>query len=179
MPTLDAAAVPLVPPPAAPVPLLEMPTTPLLPGFAFDIVIAPVVRVGQTVPFTVTLINRATSPGDDVVVTLPLPDGVQAERDEATVGGKKGLLWQIGRVEPQQAVVLTGQVRVVRMPPGKALLLLPSATAGGLGCVGRHAGHEHAQALQLRRHDRGATRHYWRHLPPRRSGWQRERGTKG
>ena len=92
VPTLDAAAVPLVPPPAAPVPLLEMPTTPLLPGFAFDIVIAPVVRVGQTVPFTVTLINRATSPGDDVVVTLPLPDGVQAERDEATVGGKKGLL---------------------------------------------------------------------------------------
>ena len=69
-------------------------------------------------------------------------------------------------------MVLTGQVRVVRMPPGKALLLLPSATARGLGCVGRHAWHEHAQALQLQRADGGATRERRQqsHLPPRRSG---------
>jgi uncharacterized repeat protein (TIGR01451 family) len=106
---------------------------PHLPELALQVDVAPSpLAVGDTATLSVTITNAAPDPAEDLVVTLPAPDGVLAIPGPGTVSPTQGWQWNVGHVDGQSRTTLTGGVRVVRMPTGKALLLHPQATARGL-----------------------------------------------
>jgi uncharacterized repeat protein (TIGR01451 family) len=69
------------PPPPPEIHTLPTVTYPQLPGLALELAIAPdPLAVGDTGTISVTVINRSATPAEDLVVTLPAPEGTHAER---------------------------------------------------------------------------------------------------
>src|SRR5262249_4907016 len=68
----------------------------------------------------------------NLLVTAPTPDGALALPGPNTVSPTRGWSWNQARLDGHSSVVLTGTMRLVRMPPGEALLASAQATAQGL-----------------------------------------------
>jgi hypothetical protein len=108
-------------------------TDPHLPALALAIALAPdPVAIGDTLALTLTVANGAADPAEDLVVSLPRPDGALPLSGPITRTPLDGWLWDVGRLEAQSSIALTATLRLVRMPAGQALLLRPQATARGL-----------------------------------------------
>lgn len=90
------------------------------------------VAIGETATLTITVINDAPDPATNLVVTLPTPEGALALPGPDTVSPTGGWRWRVGRLAGRTTIALTGTLRVVRAPPGDALLLTAQATADGL-----------------------------------------------
>jgi RHS repeat-associated protein len=90
------------------------------------------VAVGDTVAFTLTVANGALDPAEDLLVTLPTPDGALALPGPNTVGSSQGWQWPLGQLGGRASTDVTGQLRLLRRPTGDALLLHAQASARGL-----------------------------------------------
>lgn len=101
------------------------------PGLTFELDLPKQVSVGQTVPFTLTLINRSTTEGQNIVVSLPVPAGAQALKTPNLVD-QTHWQWQIKRLAPQSQQALTGSLRITNRPEHGALLFNPQANANNL-----------------------------------------------
>jgi hypothetical protein len=88
--------------------------------------------VGVPITATLFLTNRASHPADDVMLTLPLPDGARPLADGTPAPSPRGWSWTLGRLAGGATTVVTASLRLLRMPTGEALLLTPTATARGL-----------------------------------------------
>jgi uncharacterized repeat protein (TIGR01451 family) len=120
-PSLDPAGTAL----PAPIP------DPELPSLALSVAVAPdPVVVGQTATLTLTIDNAAKYPAEDLVVTLPLPEGVALGANSARTA--TGWEWKLGRLAGQSQATLTTTLRLEALPAGQALILRPEANARGL-----------------------------------------------
>ena len=118
-----------------------MANDPQLPGLVLGIEVATeVVRVGDPITITLFLINRAAAPADDLVLTLPVPDGARALTDGKPTPQLRSWSWNLGTLPGQQSVSVTATLQLTRMPQGEALLLTPEATARGLAAPVRAEG---------------------------------------
>ncbi len=142
LPTASSAAAAFTSPqagldaPADPLPdaLTVAPVTdPHLPSLTLRLAIDPdPVAVGDTASLTVTVTNSAPDPAEDLVVTLPTPDGALALNGPVTVNPVQGWQWNVGHLDGQSQLALSATLRVVRMPAGQALLFHAQASALGL-----------------------------------------------
>jgi hypothetical protein len=106
---------------------------PHLPSLTLRLAVAPnPVALGDTVAVTLTLTNQASDPAEDLLVTLPTPDGAVALSGPNTVSPARGWEWRIDRLDGPASIDLTAQLTLVRRPQGDALLLHADATADGL-----------------------------------------------
>src|SRR5215216_1753438 len=104
-----------------------------LPALALDVAVAPdPLAVGDTAAITLTVTNGAPDPADDLVVTLPTPDGAIALPGPATLGAAQGWQWNLGHLDGASSLTLNATLRLERLPQGAALLLHPQASARGL-----------------------------------------------
>ncbi|WP_164689482.1 RHS repeat-associated core domain-containing protein [Herpetosiphon llansteffanensis] len=101
------------------------------PGLTFELNLAHQVSVGQAVPFTLTLINRSTTEGHNIVVSLPVPAGVQA-LSKTNLVDQTQWQWQIKRLKPQSQQTFSGSIRITSRPTHGALLFNPHANASNL-----------------------------------------------
>ncbi len=124
-----------------PIPALPVAKDPQLPGLVLGIEVATeVVRVGDPITITLFLINRAAAPADDLVLTLPVPDGARALTNGKPTPQLRSWSWNLGTLPGQQSVSVTATLQLTRMPQGEALLLTPEATARGLAAPVRAEG---------------------------------------
>lgn len=120
----------------APPVIPQIPTTPTYPsrpGLALTVTAAPeAVTVGSTATITLTLTNRAVHAAEQVIITLPTPDGTTPLAGDGLVSAGAGWQWSIDRLAGNDTITRQAQVRVNRMPQGAALLAHPQATARDL-----------------------------------------------
>jgi hypothetical protein len=122
----DLTATPSLDP--ADTPLPEPIPDPELPSLALSVAVAPdPVVVGQIATVTLTIDNAAQYPAEDLVVRLPLPEGVALSAD--TARSAAGWEWQLGRLEGQSQATLT-----TTMPTASGS---PRRLAGRPGCISR------------------------------------------
>ena len=135
-PTRPEVSAPIetpLPPPPQPVPELPPAIDPQLPGLVLGMEVVPeTVRVGEPITITLHLTNRAVYPADDLVLTLPLPEGAQSLTDGKPTPQQRAWSWKLGSLAGQQSAVVTATLWLTHMPKGEALLLTPEATARGL-----------------------------------------------
>ncbi|MFL5804112.1 MAG: Calx-beta domain-containing protein, partial [Roseiflexaceae bacterium] len=106
---------------------------PHLPSLTLQLEIAPSpIAVGDTAILTVTVTNQAPDAANELVVTMPTPGAALAEVGPNTLSPTQGWAWRLPRLDAHSSTTLAGSARLVRMPPGEALLFLASATARGL-----------------------------------------------
>ncbi|NJN16642.1 MAG: hypothetical protein HC822_10395 [Oscillochloris sp.] len=109
----------------------------ILPSLSMTVVTPDVVRVGDTLTATIVLANLSADPAEDLVVTVPVPEGVvidprlldpnaRPDRDGRTWS------WNLGTMKGQSRIDVVLPLQVVRMPPGEAVVLTPTALARGL-----------------------------------------------
>ena len=123
----QVAPLPDVPTPATPVP--DVPFNPA-PGLALALQISPdPLAVGDTAVLSVRITNRTPYPAENLVVTAPTPDGALAEAGPITINPLAGWRWAIGQLADNASTIVTGTLRLVRMPPGEALTASAEATA--------------------------------------------------
>ena len=123
----------LQPPPPPTQRTLQPVSHPPLPGLALDVAVAPeLVAVGETATISLTVANRSPHPAAELVITLPTPEGALALPGPGTLGPTQGWRWDLGQLVGEQHTILTATLRLVRMPPGAALLVHPSARARGV-----------------------------------------------
>ena len=121
-------------PPAPPAPLKVAPVTdPHLPSLSLHITVAPdPVALGDTVALTITLMNDAPDPANNVVITLPTPDGALAVPGPNTISPTGGWQWALKSLDGRSSTSVTGSLRMVQRPAGDALLLRATVIAQGL-----------------------------------------------
>jgi hypothetical protein len=114
-------------PVVAPTPDAQLPAL----AIAIDVAPDPIV-IGDTAAITLTIDNAAPDPADDLVVTMPAPDGALPLPGPGFVSAANGWQWDLGHLDPQASLTLTATLQLVRLPQGQALRLLPEASAAGL-----------------------------------------------
>jgi YD repeat-containing protein len=134
----EAPAIPDVQPTLAepvfadPLPVGEVPTTTVStpqPTLAVAVFTDPeIVQVGAWVTVSVQIANRSLDPAEDVIVTLPLPDGVTAGAD-APDAQADGWVWNLGTLKGESHMMVSARMRLNRMPRGAALLIEPQVQA--------------------------------------------------
>ncbi|MFL5800699.1 MAG: polymorphic toxin-type HINT domain-containing protein [Roseiflexaceae bacterium] len=82
--------------------------------------------------FTLTVVNDAPDPANNLVVTLPTPPGTTAVAGPNTLGPTLGWQWTIPQLAGQTSIELSGDMRLTAWPTGNALLMHAQATADGL-----------------------------------------------
>jgi uncharacterized repeat protein (TIGR01451 family) len=120
--------------PASPVALTIAPVADThLPSLTLRLTVNPdPVAVGDTAALTITVTNDAPDPAENLVVTLPAPDGALALPGPNTLNPVQGWQWNVGHLDGQSSTTLVGTLRLARRPAGDALLLHAQATASGL-----------------------------------------------
>jgi RHS repeat-associated protein len=122
--------VPVMPPPSAT--LLDV-ADPDLPSLTLRLAVAPdPVPVGASAVFTLTLSNQADNAAEDVVVSVPTPDGALALSGPTIGTPATGWEWDVGTLAAQSSIALTASLSLQSMPSGKALLFHAQASADGL-----------------------------------------------
>jgi RHS repeat-associated protein len=140
-PAVEAAPAPTDNHSAPPLPALTPAPDPQLPSLAIAIDIAPdTIVVGDTAAITLTIDNAAPHAADDLVVSLPTPDGALPLPGPGLVSTAQGWQWNLGRLDGQASATLTATLRLLALPPGQALRLLPQASAAGLAAPIRARG---------------------------------------
>jgi hypothetical protein len=130
-------------PPDAPTPAAPVPPQPFAPhpGLALALALAPdPLAIGETATISVTITNRAPYPAENLVVTVPTPDGALALRGPVTVTPVAGWRWQVGHLDGNASTVVTGTLQLVRAPAGDAVVASAEATADGLAAPAQATG---------------------------------------
>src|SRR5262245_21385813 len=103
---------------------------PRLPGLTLHLAITPdPVGIGETATFTVTAENSTPTSANEVVISIPTPDGTLALPGPHTISPTQGWRMSLARLDGRTSAMLTGALRVVSMPRSQALLLRVAATA--------------------------------------------------
>ena len=116
---------------------------PHLPTLSLDITFdADQVTVGSAITATVTVTNNAPDPANDLVVTLPAPQGTLALPGPGFIDAVTGWKWSLtslaggtknGNARTMGASAsFTATMQLASLPTGEAVLALPQVTARGL-----------------------------------------------
>jgi YD repeat-containing protein len=133
---------PVQPPAPAPQSVTVPPLVdPHLPSLVLHTVVTPdPLAVGATATLSVTVINQAPDPADDLVVTLPPPVGATPLPGPGLIDAAMGWQWSLGRLAGLSDLTVTATLQLAARPPGGALLVRPAATARGLAAPIRGVG---------------------------------------
>src|SRR2546423_824199 len=83
-------------------------TDPHLPSLSLDLTVAPdPLPIGDTATISLTLSNSAPDPAQDLVVTLPTPDGALALNGSATISPVAGWQWNLATLAARSSTTLT------------------------------------------------------------------------
>jgi hypothetical protein len=124
-------ATPSDPIPPAPTLTVAPVEDPHLPSLALSLAVAPdPLQLGETAVLTVTVLNQAPDPAEDLVITLPVPDTIQALTPP--VLGRTGWQWNLGRLAGGAEQTLVASFQLRNAPPGDALAFTATAMARGL-----------------------------------------------
>jgi RHS repeat-associated protein/uncharacterized repeat protein (TIGR01451 family) len=93
---------------------------------------ADTVEIGDIVTATVTLINSAPYPANNVVVTLPLPVGTQHSTVDGSGQTVDGWLWNIDQFLGNESITLTAVLQINVLPDKNVLLIEIEAQADEL-----------------------------------------------
>lgn len=108
---------------------------PRLPSLNISMKVTPhVVAVGDILTVTLTVNNSASNPANNLVVSLPIPEGTVAH----PVPQPSGWSWQQSILGGPSRVTLTATLRVAQMPPGTALRSPQPGLRVGREVVGGH-----------------------------------------